>query len=129
MLRKPIDQFQDRGNPRCGPVATVLLAMLVSLSLTPGSASANPQQSPEMLGQLLGVARGCDDKTAAKPLTACLMRFAKDAAVRKRLIAAADKAQRSPWLERPGVCSRAKIAVRELALWKGLCRDLGPPPY
>ena len=106
----------------------VSLSVIITLAAAE-AVRANPQLSPETLGQLLGVARGCDDKKARKPLTACLTRFAKDAAVRKRLIAAADKAQQSPWLERPGVCARAKIAVRELALWKGLCKDLGPPPY
>lgn len=114
----------------CRPtIILVLLVYVAGLSVNAGAVQASPQLTPELLGRLLGATRGCGDTKAQHPLATCIERFAKDDAMRKRLITAADKAQQSPWLERPGVCARVKIAVREMALWKSLCKDLGPPPY
>jgi len=109
----------------CG-VCRLFLLMVVPVVLPGGTVAA---WSPERLGQLLGAARGCGDGPGLAALAACLERFSADDGVRERLRAAADTAQRSPWLERPGVCARARIAVRALALWKTRCRDLGPPRY
>lgn len=117
------------------PVRAVCLALGVIAASQVASPAAGQQRAPTPagLGQLLGVARGCDDRKALPALTACLQRYtqrqASPAATRKALIAASEKAQKSPWLERPGVCHRAIIAVREMPLWKTLCKDLGPPPY
>jgi len=105
----------------------VVLALL--LMVGGPSAQAQHQLTTEALGQLLGAARGCSDSKAIAPLTSCLDRYAEQKGVRRELIAAAEKAQRSPWLERPGVCARVSIAIREMILWKTVCRDLGPPPY
>ena len=112
----------------------VVAGILLFLVSTSGPAVARQQQpSVTDLGRLLGVARGCEDRKALGALTSCLQRFvdkqATSETMRKSLVAAAEKAQKSPWLERPGVCARALIAVREMPLWKTLCKDLGPPPY